>query len=290
MIIGISGKIGSGKDLIGKIIQILTCFPNISTDKLIKDLDKDYDQYIFEIQKFGGALKDIVCLLINCTREQLEDQDFKNTELGEEWWVHYTQPRVGFGFNLLPYTGNKEESHLTIHKLTPRKLLQLIGTEAGRNIIHPNLWVNALMSRYKPIEDYPIIIEEEYIKDNYIYPNWIITDVRFPNEVKAIEDKGGFIIRVNRYPKTITRSKSINEHEEIPFDINNEKHRLLWEGQCKQAHPSENSLDNYLFNVVIDNNGTIKELIEKVKIILKTKNDDRSRIYKKCYIYRSKST
>ena len=30
-----------------------------------------------EIKKFADKLKDIVCLLIGCTREQLEDQEFK---------------------------------------------------------------------------------------------------------------------------------------------------------------------------------------------------------------------
>lgn len=31
-------------------------------------------------------------------------------------------------------------------------------------------------------------------------------------------------------PKTLRVSKSINDTEEIPFDINNEVHKLLWEG------------------------------------------------------------
>ena len=30
------------------------------------------------------------------------------------------------------------------------------------------------------------------------YPNWIITDCRFPNEAKAIKDRDGISIRVNR--------------------------------------------------------------------------------------------
>ena len=33
-------------------------------------------------------------------------------------------------------------------------------------------------------------------------------------------------------------------------------------------HPSETALDDYQFDYVIDNNGTIEELIEKVKVIL----------------------
>jgi hypothetical protein len=39
----------------------------------------------FEIKKYADKLKDFVCILIGCTREQLEDQEFKEKELGEEW-------------------------------------------------------------------------------------------------------------------------------------------------------------------------------------------------------------
>ena len=85
----------------------------------------------------ADKLKDIVCLLIGCTREQLEDQDFKNKELGEEWWKIYE------GNQEFAYEKNRDRIERGCDigiKLTPRKLLQLIGTECGRNIIHPNIY------------------------------------------------------------------------------------------------------------------------------------------------------
>ena len=63
MIIGISGKALSGKDTVANIIQWL----------ILKE-EKDADK-----------LKDMVCLLLGCTREQLEDPKFKESTLGEEW-------------------------------------------------------------------------------------------------------------------------------------------------------------------------------------------------------------
>ena len=33
-------------------------------------------------------------------------------------------------------------------KLTPRLILQLLGTDCGRDIIHPNIWVNSTMMAY----------------------------------------------------------------------------------------------------------------------------------------------
>jgi len=114
----------------------------------------------------------------------------------------------------------KDNTSWYIVKLTPRKLLQLLGTEAGRNIIHPNIWVNALFA--------------SYLKDS----NWVVTDVRFPNEAQAIKDRGGITIRVTR-PGTATGN-----------------------------HPSEIALDDAKFKYEIINDGSMEELVKKVKEIL----------------------
>ena len=85
--------------------------------------------------------------------------------------------------------------------------------------------------------------EDLYLKEepnNLIYPSWCITDVRFPNEVKAIKDKEGIVIRINR------------------------------ESDYNSTHFSETALDNYEdFDYTIDNNNCIDCLIEQVKEILK---------------------
>ena len=101
----------------------------------------------WKIVKFADALKDVVCLLIGCTREQLEDRDFKETELGEEWW--YFKGRNG---SLIPYTSDSKRSDEDLIKPTPRMLLQQIGTDLLRNQLHEDVWINATMADYKPIE------------------------------------------------------------------------------------------------------------------------------------------
>ena len=90
MLIGISGKIGSGKDTIGKIIQYLICLElntlaphQFSFKDFVKSTASNEIQSGFKIKKFADKLKDIVCLLIGCTREQLEDREFKEKELGK---------------------------------------------------------------------------------------------------------------------------------------------------------------------------------------------------------------
>jgi hypothetical protein len=110
-------------------------------------------------------------------------------------------------------------------QMTPRLLLQLIGTDCGRNIVHPNIWINSALNAYDAVKD-----------------NWLITDTRFVNEATAIHNKhkDNILIRVN--------SNRCNSYD---------------------LHESETALDHYTeFDYVIDNNGTIDELIQKVKEIL----------------------
>lgn len=259
-LIGISGKIGSGKDTIGNIIQYLILESKIKSG--LPFTNQKLDNSGWKIKKFADKLKDIVCLLIGSTKEQLEDREFKEKELGEEWWFNHIVPEHGLGTKLINW-----DKDLKPQKMTPRKLLQLLGTECGRNIIHPNIWVNSLFADYKAdINTY----HHAYSKDgeNYglqtlKYPNWIITDMRFPNELEAIKKRGGITIRVNR----VTFKEQETEFGKVSTIIQPEVDNLL-----ENNHPSETSLDSATFDYVIDNNSDIQSLIKKVKIILEKEN------------------
>ena len=262
MIIAISGKKGSGKDTVGNIIRYLTLGlenTDISFEEFIRRLPNlpNYKSNKFEIKKFADKLKDIICMLINCTREQLEDESFKSKELGEEWWKFkltvssykvnsttiyyrdYLDYKDSYGENAEKYPTIPGTQKAEIVKMTPRLLLQLLGTDCGRNIIHPNLWVQSLMSEYKEYNYANSVSGTSEVKKLYKYPNWIITDLRFLNEMEAVKKRGGITIRVNRNLK-----------------------------ESKDQHESETELDNAEFDYVVDNNGTIEELIEKVREIL----------------------
>jgi hypothetical protein len=251
MLIGISGKIGAGKDTVGNIL----CYLNSKSYKEglpFINVNGYYTQP-YQIKKFADKLKEIVCLLIGCTREQLEDREFKEKELGEEWWYWKDVEEEGV---LIPYNQSTGTRDCKLVKLTPRLLLQLLGTEAGRQIIHPNIWVNALFADYRAIGD--ILLDGEVRKvreEDLIYPNWIITDVRFPNEAKAIKERGGIVIRVIR-----------------PLRYEDDTIRAAAMAMSTNAttHESETALDNYQdWDVKILNNGSIEGLIEKVSETLK---------------------
>lgn len=256
MIIGLSGKSNSGKDTVGNIIQYLT-------SKSVHIMS--YDQYQsrqstarfaspFEIKRFAGKLKECISIITGISVTNLEKEEVKSQELGEEWIRYGYSDSFYRDMNGTPIMNNMQcskEKYLTEHSInwqtaykhryTVRELLQLLGTEVGRNI-HNDFWVNALFTDYVG-KDYSTCtcghIDENCIhEDKVIYPNWLITDTRFPNEVATIKSKGGIIIRVNR----------INTQIDI--------------------HPSETALDDYNFDYIIENNGTIEELIAKVKEIL----------------------
>ena len=245
MIIGISGKKTVGKDTVGSIIQFLTrtgC-EHIQTYNDWKTVEKTTSAHTtFQNKKFADKLKDIVCILIGCSREDLEDEEFKNTLLGEEYDRYevtyyskngitrvYFNTREEVGVFLKERRGSVINTQLIT--MTPRKMLQLMGTQGFRRTIHENIWVSSLMREYKNDKQGDL-------------PNWVVTDVRFKNEVEAIEKRGGIVIRVNR------DTDSTDEHE------------------------SETELNNHEFNYVIDNNGSLEELIEQVKDILSKEGID----------------
>ena len=303
MIISVSGRINSGKDTVGKIIRILMASPHF-TDEAVEDfLEKDLYESGWKIKKFADKLKDIVCLLIGCTREQLEDREFKEKELGEEWnTIKYSIIDSDDTILFSSFYKNDVENELDYYNdyhhrtveiietkvsLTPRLLLQLLGTECGRNIIHPNIWVNALMSEYQP----PRILISKIRRKGFginlqnlveELPNWIITDTRFPNEIEAVKKRGGITIRVNRKKKPIRCNNCMNTYEENDL-INIGEDCISSCPKCNTddylmedyediEHESEKALDNAKFDYEIDNNKNILFLISEIRKILKKEN------------------
>lgn len=295
MIIGISGKIRSGKDTVGKIIQYLTTIDtnNDSTtyEKYLEMLY--YDAPTWQIKKFAGKVKEVCSILTGIPVEDFEKEEIKNSKLPDEW-IRYgyadgfikdmdgNPTMINKQCDKETYEHHKRTNWQTAYKhhYTVRELMQLVGTDAIRKVIHEDAWVNALMADYKPklatiiskdcprqgVYDVTESDELQYGKIGNIYPDWVITDVRFPNEYDAIKQRDGIIIRVNR---------PILYHEGIYGEINEETLNKIKERhkeEISRIHPSETSLDDATFDYIIYNNGTIEELIRQVKDILIKEN------------------
>lgn len=62
---------------------------------------------------------------------------------------------------------------------TPRYVMQTIGTEWGRDLVGTDLWVNCALNRAATL------------------PQAVITDVRFPNECDAVQQRGGSVFLIS---------------------------------------------------------------------------------------------
>ena len=233
-IIGISGRMGSGKNTVGDIIEKI-CLTN--------------EGPVFEQKSFAGKLKQIASLLTGIPVEKFEDQEFKKSLLGDEWGVVKDNP-----LNAIPVFEDVQFNHL----MSVREFLQKLGTEAMRDGLHTNVWVNALFADYKSkrelLQADGTWIESDTGEVDFAvsikYPKWIITDMRFPNEMDAVKERGGITIRVVR-PHGYTNPHT-GVYKEMPLSY----------------HPSETALDDAKFDYEIINDGEIVDLIEKVKTIL----------------------
>jgi hypothetical protein len=186
MIIGVIGKMGSGKDTLAKMIQ---------------EIQPEYD---WKIKKFSGKLKQVASIITGIDEEKFEDQNFKTKQMGSDWGT-----------------------------MTYREFLQILGTNAMRDVVHKNVWVNALMSDYK--------VTEHRVSENLIinrYPNWIISDIRFINEAETVRLIGYPLVKILR-------------------------------GAQGGGHVSERELDSYhRHHYEIDNNGNLDNLRDQVKSLL----------------------
>lgn len=184
-IVGIIGKIGHGKDTVADFIR-----RNAET--------------VYTVRRFADPLKACVAEILNCSVFDLEDRNFKEKPLGEEYETYVTNdPFLEEHFSAMnrsefedfvEINGGDEVVIMERYSIqlitnTPRKMLQTLGTEWGRNMIHPDIWVNSMMSLYE---------QSRVNGSNGNYPDWLMPDVRFPNEAKAIKDRGGILIKVIR--------------------------------------------------------------------------------------------
>lgn len=73
--------------------------------------------------------------------------------------------------------------------VSPRKLLQTLGTEWGRQLISPDIWISFAAEQF---EDHG--------------SGMVISDVRFENEADFVRNNGGTLIHVRRSSLPDTRS------------------------------------------------------------------------------------
>jgi len=91
-----------------------------------------------------------------------------------------------FGLSQEHVDGSLKEEIVDWIGKSPRQMLQTLGTEWGRNLIHPNIWV--------------MVAQQHYLRltSTRKFEGMVIPDVRFENEAKWVRDSGGLIIHISR--------------------------------------------------------------------------------------------
>jgi len=177
-----------------------------------KDTIADYLQNIhqFRRESFASTLKDAVAQIFGWPRDMLEGRTRKSREWREQvdpWW----------------------SERLSMPHLTPRYVLQVWGTEVARKSFHDDIWIASLENKLRKTQD-----------------DVVVSDCRFPNEITAIRNAGGIVIRVHRGPdpEWFEMAKRANAGSKID--------KLALERLA--VHASETAWIGTKFDAVIDNN------------------------------------
>ncbi len=214
MIVGLRGEMGSGKD----------CFA-----LFLNQFHKD-----FEICRFSKGLREAACILTGMKLENTWSDKAKATELDiiftKDQFVTIVRQMVLFVMAKDDYIWEVMASKccLALHqkendihiKMTFGTLLQKLGTDFFRNL-------------------------DENCFVDYLYRVWnkktplIITDVRFPNEMKFVHERGGIIVLITR--PLVEKRK---------------------DGRDKN-HLSEIALKDIKSDYIVENNETLFELEKK---------------------------
>lgn len=187
-----------------------------------KDTAADYlvNFHGFKRESFASTLKDAVSSVFGWDRDLLEGRTNEAREWREQedsWW----SARLG-------------------KTITPRLMLQLWGTEVCRRGFHDDIWIASLENKLRSSKD-----------------NIVISDCRFPNEIKGLREQGATIIWIQR---------GVTPHW---YDIASAANRgdtkaRAWLEQ-EGIHASEYSWAGTNFDVTIDNNKSIEHLYAQLK-------------------------
>ena len=169
------------------------------------------EEHGFKKLSFADALKDGVAAMFDWPRHLLEGDTEESREWREQNDPFWTQE-----------TGKE---------ISPRLVLQLVGTECMRQGFYDGVWVS--------------LVKKKLVR--FPSQNWVLPDTRFPNEINMIHSVGGTIWRVKRGADP-DWFEPLRENNIVPTDV----------------HPSEYEWVRSEFDQVIENEGTFEDLRNQI--------------------------
>ena len=191
-----------------------------------KDTAADFlvNLHNFKRESFAATLKDAVSDIFGWDRDLIEGRTQASREWREqvdEWWAN----------------------RLDIPHLTPRWVLQNWGTNILRQHFHDDIWIASLENKLRTSKD-----------------SIVITDCRFPNEIKGLKAQGAKLVWIQRglTPHWYSIAEQANRGDLKALDW------LQKEG----IHASEYSWAGSNFDAIINNNGSLDDLAAQIKSLV----------------------
>lgn len=129
----------------------------------------------YKLYSFADPLKQDICInLLGLTHEQCYGTDEDKNSLTKIRWENMPEYNIS-------WTWDPEYDPSGF--MTARQVMEFVGTRIFRQI-YSNIWIDATISKIKK-EAYDLAI---------------LLDNRFPNEVDAVLDNDGIVIRLTRNP------------------------------------------------------------------------------------------
>jgi len=178
-------------------------------------------RYNYRQDSFAASLKDACAVMFDWPRHLLEGDTTESREwreIPDVWWGE----------------------QLGIENFTPRYALQYIGTDVLRSHFSQDIWFLTLQNRLRKNPNQDVII----------------SDVRFPNEIKFIQDQGGAIVRIHRGedPAWFDIAKRANNGDIWSKSL------MTQDPDLKKIHQSEWAWVGSRIDYTIMNSGTLLDL------------------------------
>jgi hypothetical protein len=203
-----------------------------------KDTAADYlvNFHGFRRDSFANTLKDAVANVFGWDRIMLEGRTKEAREWREQvdpWWAE----RLG------------------MPNLTPRWILQYWGTEVCRAGFHDDIWIASLENKMRKTGD-----------------NIVISDVRFPNEILAIHNAGGIVVRIKRgeEPEWFESAASVNRGPDGNITWSTSRRKL----EILKIHASETAWVGGNIDFLVTNDSTIDDLYNQIQELIKNQEPD----------------
>ncbi len=186
------------------------------------------NEHNFTKLSFADKLKDGVATIFGWDRAMLEGDTTESRnwrETGDVFWTRETGRWI-----------------------TPRLVLQEFGTDCMRNGFYDGVWVS--------------LVKQEII--NNPQNNYIIPDVRFPNEIQIIKSLDGEIWNVRRGELPDWWGYAIQDNNNSDSTLMKDYHPEIHQSEWRWIEKDEQ------FDRIIQNDDTVKTLYSKISDTLST--------------------